>query len=470
MKKLGMLFLVGLIGFTAEVFAAGLSIPEQGAAAMGMSAAMTARSQDLSSIFYNPAGLDYVERNELFIGLTPIGPAHKYEGAGVSKNSEREVFFPPQVYFAHRVNPRTVFGLGIYSPFGLGTDWGDTWAGRYTSTYAEIQALYFTPTLSYQITKWLSAGLGYSWVWSSATIESMFDSGLIKYANFQKDPSFIANPNYDSKFHLNGEGGGTNWNAGILLKPSKTFQIGVAYRGPTNIKYTGKAKFIHQDFRLRNTKIDTLFAQTLETNFPTLQNGETTLHLPASVNSGILVRFTEKWDASFDVNYMRWQTYDKLVIKFDKKLPQPEKVQAKDWKNSTCYRLGTSFTLSELTVLRAGMLYDLTPVPDATLDSQLPDANRLGFSVGYGRKVGMINLDFSYLFLKFSNRDKKNFVGYQDVTNEFPPTATSKKDGVVNDADQAMLNYLYGGKGYPVGNGTYKSNANLFSVSASVKF
>lgn len=463
MKKLGILFLIGLIGSSAVAFASGLSIPEQGAAAMGMSAAMTARSQDLSSIFYNPAGIDYVEKNELFLGLTPIRPSHTYEADKVSVDSKKQTFFPPQIYWAHRVNPRTVIAAGVYSPFGLGTDWGTTWAGRYTSTYAEVQTVYFNPTVTVQATKWLSFGLGYSWVYSSATLETMMDSGLKIYSATpaaQRNPAVIANTAYDSKFSLNGEGGGVNWNAGLLLKPTSALQIGASYRGPTDITYEGQAKFTHQDF----------LAAALSPLMPSSQDGTTTLHLPASVNAGILYRFTEKWDASFDVNYVRWSTYDKLVITLDKKLPVEKKTQIKDWENTTTLRFGTSYIMNELTVLRGGMLYDKSPVPDATFDAQLPNNNRLGFSLGFGRKVGVINLDFSYMLLLFSDRDKENFVGYTDVTDTFPPGASSKPNGVVNAADRDMLKAMRGGVDYPVGDGTYKSNANLFSVSASMKF
>lgn len=469
MKKLGILFLIAMIGSSAVAFASGLSIPEQGAAAMGLSAAMTARSQDLSSIFYNPAGIDYVERNELFLGLTPILPTHTYEGDKVSAEAKKKTYLPPQVYIAHRLNSRTVIGAGVYAPYGLGTDWGETWIGRYTSTFAEVQALFFNPTIAVSFTKWLSLGLGYSWVYSTATIENMVDSGLKMYT-VKNDPAVIANTVNDSKFSLDGEGGGVNWNVGLLLKPSERVQFGVAYRGPTDVKYEGEAKFTHQDFRSRNTKADSLFAQSLEASMPASQDGETTLHLPASVNAGVLCRFTDRWDASFDVNIMRWSTYDKLTIKFAKKLPLEQKVINKDWKNSTILRFGTSYTMSELTVLRGGLLYDKNPVPDETLDAQLPDGNRLGFSLGFGRKVGLINLDVSYMFLKLSDRDKANFVGYTDVTDTFPSTAKSKPDGLVNAADRDLLKTMRGGVAYPVGSGTYKNNTHLFSVSASMKF
>ena len=56
MKKIGLLFACALMPYYS-VWAAGLAVPTQGSAALGMSLAMTARSEDLSAIYYNPPEL-----------------------------------------------------------------------------------------------------------------------------------------------------------------------------------------------------------------------------------------------------------------------------------------------------------------------------------------------------------------------------------------------------------------------------
>ena len=459
MKKFGIALLLALTGFSSSAFASGLAIPEQGAASMGLSAAVTARAHDLSVIYYNPAGLDYVEKGEALIGLTPIRPNHQYEGAGISSETVSKTFMPPQAYIAYRTHPRVVLGLGVFAPYGLGTNWDKGWVGRYTSTFAEVQAVYVNPSASVKITNWLSLGAGVSFIYSTATIEKMVDSGLATYSQ-TKNAGAIASTSYDSKFRLDGEGGGATWNLGLLLRPSKTWQVGVSYREKADLDFTGDAQFTHQNF----------LAAALSKSMPSTQEGKTTLNLPSVLSAGLLYNINDRWDASFDVNFTKWSVYDKLVIKLDKELPAKQIVQNKNWEDTQTYRFGTSFAWSPLTVLRGGLMFDQSPVPDATIDAQLPDGDRIGASVGFGRKVGMFTFDFSYLFLKFADHDKNNFVGYSDVTDTFPPTAQSKPDGVVNLADQNMLAAMRGGAEYPVGSGTYKSYANLFSLSASIKF
>ena len=50
-------------------------------------------------------------------------------------------------------------------------------------------------------------------------------------------------------------------------------------------------------------------------------------------------------------------------------------------------------------------------------------------------------------------------------------TPVNVKDGIVDAADQAILNSMVGdGVDYPVGTGTYKSYVNLLSFSLSYRF
>jgi long-chain fatty acid transport protein len=55
--------------------------------------------------------------------------------------------------------------------------------------------------------------------------------------------------------------------------------------------------------------------------------------------------------------------------------------------------------------LRAGYVFEQSPVPDQYLTPQIPDANRRGFSAGIGYWVSEgVRLDFAYQFLQFDDR------------------------------------------------------------------
>jgi len=483
MKKVSLLFICAILISSAGVYASGLAIPEQGAAAMGMSAAMTARSEDLSALYYNPSGLDYVEKTEFLLGITPIKPVHKFSDESVSVGAEKMTFVPPNVYYAHRVHERVVFGLGLYTPYGLGTDWNENWAGRYTSTYGEIRSLYFTPAVSVKISRMLSIGASFSWIWSDAIIKKKIDSGLAIYGAYAganpaaANPMMVANPGYDSEFSLNGDGGGVSYTLGLMFRPFESMQMGLTYTGETELTYKGTAKFTHTAENLLHpsNRLDSL----ITSQFPYTQKGNAVLNLPSSFNFGLKYDLTPKWDAEVDLNFVNWSSYDKLVIDLKQDLPKDELVQEKKWKDSTVIRLGTSYDLNEGTTLRLGFLSDKSPVPNDTFDAQLPDGDRIGLSLGVGRTITVgsvpLKLDVSYMYLKFSDRDKDNYVGYQDVGSFDSETGLPKgvKDGVIDAADKAILDNmmtLMGRGSYPVGNGAYESHVNLFSASVTYRF
>ncbi len=486
MKKLS-IFCVVLIVFSATgAMASGLSIPEQGAAAMGMSAAMTARSEDLSSIYYNPAGLDYVDGFEVLLGVTPIMPSHKYspfnyppysdENSGLSKQeSESNTFLPPQIYAAFRASDSIVLGLGVNAPFGLGTEWDDEWDGRYSSTFAEIQSVYITPTISYQATDMVSVGAGISYITSSATMEKMIDTGRSLF-NTIPDPTIVANTMYDSEFSLEGDGSGIGYNLGVMIRSIETFQFGITYRGATDIEYEGKAKFKHQQENITDLFTGAYMAQgadaataanmaagayttSIDGKMPASQTGTATLSLPWQLNLGLMKQMNPRWDVSAEVNVVGWEVYEDLTIDFDEDLPADKLTQEKNWKNSYVWRTGTSYDVNDRFTARGGLMFDFDPVPDETFDGQLPDSERYGISLGAGYKLGSLRLDASYMILDFLKRAKKNGMGY---------TVDETGNGGIIDRFDVANSPL--GKLYPVANGKYTGHAHLFSLSLSYNF
>jgi len=480
------LMLITLYSVTGA-FASGLSIPEQGAAAMAMSAAVTARSEDLSSIFYNPAGISYVDGFEVSAGIIPISPSFKYtpfreDNTLFEKaDAKSKTFLPPQFYAAWRASSSTVLGIGVFSPLGMGTDWDRDWAGRYTSTFAEIQTINVNPTLAYTVNDKVTVGLGVSYIQSSAKMEMMVDTGSSLYKNvFKKNPVFAgvqANPDYDTLSGLDGNGSAFNFNIGTIIKATDQLQIGVSYRSAFDIEYDGDATFSHKETMIRNTvanattlalqgsgltdtAIAALASAKADTAYwgvsglmPATQSGKATFKMPWMLNLGAKYDFSEIWDFSVDLDIVGWSVNDELVLDFGKDKPKDKLVMPKDWINSFVLRGGTSYMVNNAFVLRGGMLFDRNPVPEETIDGQLPDSNRWGLSVGAGYRFGGVRLDVSYMLLNFFRREKENGIGVStDITG----------DGVIDRFDVPA--------GYPVGNGKYDSIAHLFAVMAGVAF
>jgi len=117
--------------------------------------------------------------------------------------------------------------------------------------------------------------------------------------------------------------------------------------------------------------------------------------------------------------------------------PTPE-----NWKNTWRVAVGASYHYSEQWMVRAGLAYDQTPVPDAYRTVRIPDGDRTWLSFGGQYKL--------------SNQSKVDF-GYAHL---FVKTATLNQNPTANP-DLA-------GKGYLTG--SYSSSVDILGVQYAYNF
>ena len=107
-----------------SVRAAGFDLPDQDAFAVGRGMAVVATADNPSAIYYNPAGITQIEGNNLRVGILRHRPAAQLHlvPTGVKARGTAELPERAAVLFhTHSSeNCPISFGLGMYSPFGLG--------------------------------------------------------------------------------------------------------------------------------------------------------------------------------------------------------------------------------------------------------------------------------------------------------------------------------------------------------------
>src|SRR3989338_2190461 len=113
----------------SNAFGSGFAIFTQGASALGQANAVIAHADDPSAIFFNPALINKLEGTQIELGKTLLFPSPEFKSAatGNSFRTESEVFYPPTVFVTYKFNDTISAGLGIFSPFGLGINWGNSW-------------------------------------------------------------------------------------------------------------------------------------------------------------------------------------------------------------------------------------------------------------------------------------------------------------------------------------------------------
>jgi long-chain fatty acid transport protein len=416
---------IALIASTA--FPAGFSIFEQGAKATAMGGAFAAQADDPSAIFYNPAGLGFQRHYSIMVGTTVISilkqdfrGANPYPGVGTSAKGEHTTFFPSHLYLVVPVTERVNFGFGVFTPFGLGVRWQnpETFSGRFVAQNSVLRTFSFEPVFSFRATDTFSIAAGAEYRLSYVQLERN-QAAIDPFTNSAVDVAHIKLKSDNA--HAWG------WNAGILWKPDPHFSVGLSYRSKMTIDYSGKAKFTQRPTG------DPAFDALVATELPAGAISTTTsIDFPAIVTTGVALKSPEHGcTLEFDADWMQWSQFRTLNILFPNH-EVPDVGRNEDWKDAWSYRVGFEKTFHAL-ALRAGFLYDQNPQPDKSVSPLLPDADRIGYSLGLGYNTERWGLDIADLYLPFHHRS----------TN-----------GVSQD------NY----------NGSYEKTANLFSLSFRMSF
>jgi long-chain fatty acid transport protein len=378
------IFVFMAILLAATAFAGGFQLNEHGAKGMAQAGAFAARATDGSAIFWNPAGLGFQNRASAYAGVTLIMPKTSFYGplqanSGTENKMVSQVFNPINGYVVYPIFDGLTAGFGVNNPYGLGTEWEENWAGRFLTVKIDLKTFYFSPTVSYRIMDNLSLGAGLNYVTGDVAL-----SRKVAIAS-------VATP-AEPMVNLDLKGTGIGWTAGVMYKPTPELSIGLSYRSKVKIDATGSATFTPNYAVLALPQGD----------------AAASLELPATGFAGLAYKVTDKLTLEADYQYIGWTSYKELKIEF--KSNNSSSTSPKNYQDTYIARLGGEYDLGCLK-LRGGLYFDHSPVKTEHLEPLLPDADRIGYNVGFGYQLtDHLNVDMSYLFIKFFDRKAENTI------------------------------------------------------------
>ena len=401
--------------------AAGFSIFEAGSRSTAMGGAFVAQADDLSAMFYNPAGLaEFTEKGKLktMMGVTLIVPSSKlvegynpYPGQGYEAKMKDQFFFPPNLFASYGLSECVSLSFGTWFPFGLATRWDDPdhFRGRFLSQYADLKQYAASVQVAWKINDVLSIGVGPEARFSTVKLQSkvpLFDP----FTNRIVDAAH-ADIRGDMEVDL-------TFGAGIKLNPTPKLSIGASYHGAVDADFGGTAMFYA--FDTGNAQLNAAFAAKIpvDKDVPV----KTTIQFPAQTQIGIGYDFG-KLNIEAAGTYTEWSSFDTTVLEFEavdgKKVPTS--TLPHEWDNAWAVRFGAKYEVSDKFHLMAGYVYDQTPEPDGDVGPLLPDMNRNGYSFGFSWKITKRTwLDFSNLYLMFNERSiTMNDDGFQARYNNW---------------------------------------------------
>ncbi|HET8552573.1 MAG TPA: outer membrane protein transport protein [Gammaproteobacteria bacterium] len=381
--------------------AGGFALLEQSARSLGRAhSGGAALVNDASSIFYNPAGLTELTQPQVMGSLTWIDlqadftkeiavdaagrPLSGPEDGGANKPG-----YVPSLFFGTPLNNGWAFGVGLYAPYGLNTDYPPDSIARYQAIYSGVAGVNLTPTVAWQINDIWSIGLGVDIQYFTAKLTSDIDYGAACFGAL--DPvtcsSLGLSPqSHDGYFGLSGNDTGYGWNVGVLANFGKT-KVGFTYRSSINHDIDGKVRF---------EAVPALFAaQGL------FQDGSasTSIKTPAQASLSFAHELNDRWTISADVTWMGWNSFDAINIDFQNP-KQPDTTQPENWQNSWRYSVGVDWHYNDAWTFRGGLAYDQTPIQDQYRTPRLPGDTRKWIALGATWHLSnALDLDIGYAHL-----------------------------------------------------------------------
>jgi long-chain fatty acid transport protein len=373
--------------------AGGFVLNDHGARATGRADAVVATTADGSSIVHNPAGIADSKGVTIQIGSSLIVPSQSFvsEGSSTTVNADSPASVTPQLYITARVTKDISVGLGFHTPFGSRIAWPESSPSADEVRSQALRTFFITPVVAANLARVLP-GLRVA-----AGVDLVPANVELKQDIFFGDTTGSAN--------LGGNAFGVGGRVGLMYAPAalKALSLGVAYRSPVKLGFTGKGDFDAP--------------MPYRTQLPVDGDISVDLTLPQQLSGGVAFRPTRDVELEVNAVWTDWSVVDKLDIK----LPDATSlISPRDYKSVVAVRVGAEYALrAQNAAVRVGYMYDPTPVPSTRLTAALPDVDRHDISAGFSLNRGRVSIDLGALYVLPAKRKTASDAGMPNYKAEY---------------------------------------------------
>jgi long-chain fatty acid transport protein len=382
-----------------QASAAAFFLKEQGATGQGNAfAGATAGAEDITFMFWNPAGLTRHDGNQAAAAASVIIPQPDFNngvastaaalggvaiGGGNGKSDHGTDAVTTSLYGLWSWDSNLKFGLGVNTPWGLATNNGTNWVGRYHATSSSIVTVNANPAVAYKINNMISVGAGLQAQYIKAVLKNQIDFGTITVGVGGAPTA------QDGRGRVEADDVAYGFNAGVLFEPQSGTRVGLAYRSRLMHNLDGSVTF----FRPAG----------LGAGQTALLNGAgfndtgviASIVLPEIISGGVYHQINPQWAVMGEVQWTRWSRLQELRIDYDNQLT--DSVLELLWDDSYYVALGATYRHNDNWLFRAGAGFDESPIPDSTRGPRLPDSDRYWASLGASYSMSpRVKLDFAY--------------------------------------------------------------------------
>ncbi|WP_422777588.1 OmpP1/FadL family transporter [Pseudomonas mediterranea] len=371
---------------SSQLFASGFALNEQSISGMGTGfAGRSSSADDASTVFGNPAGMSRLKREQVSVGAATLFAKSDISQTRSTFGGQQDgdmvpVVTVPMGYYVNPIDEHWAFGVGFYAPFGLITDYGSGFAGRYFTNKSEVKTLTFQPTVSYAFNDRVSIGFGPTINRISGELSAMVLNPVSPGTN-------------DGKLKSKGDDTALGFNAGILVQATDSTRVGMTYHSKVSYHLdNAKTKVTGGVFSLLGVSGESYDASL-------------DVDTPESVDFSVTQQLNDDWTLYLGSTWTRWSRFKDITIE-NSGLPPAlsgtlsSVTEEENWHDTWAHAIGASYQLNKQWVLRTGFSVDQSPTNNTNRSPRIPTGDRTVVSLGAGwTPVDNVTVDLAYSYL-----------------------------------------------------------------------
>lgn len=372
------------------------SIYEYSARGIGLGSAVVARRPDPSTVAYNPAQITRLSGTQVQAGaifMIPHGEIRTWDPQGNSRTTSiKSAFWTlPTAFLTTEISGPLAFGVGLFSRFGMGSEYPADWPGRFNTYKVQLQSSSVNPNLALAVTDQLSLAAGVELLYASLDMRRriLTPLGTEVDSNIDDADAFGLGFNLAGHFRFNDQ-----------------WAVGLSYRSQVKLDAKGDVSF---------KNLGGLPDEIYNANFRD-GSAKGSMTLPDSVSGGIAFTPVPELSIEAGATWTRWSTFRSLNIELPS--PMPEAKNPREWKSVWRLNLGVEYQALDWLYLRAGYVYDQSPLTPRYAD-YFTQTNGLSiYSAGLGFAWDAWTLDIAYAYCDANSRSYRASVETGALTSK----------------------------------------------------